>query len=109
MKPLRDFKEFVQNEIIKTQTPDKLRADDITRESERKENFLNTILNKIGLNQENAKDIIEYCYDIIIGLIRAKMLLNGFNSSGAGAHEAEVSYLKELNFLRLYTFTSVLC
>ena len=31
-------------------------------------------------------------------LIRAKMLLEGFNSSGKGAHEAEVAYLRELKF-----------
>lgn len=31
-------------------------------------------------------------------LIRAKMLKAGFKSSGIGAHEAEVSYLRELGF-----------
>ncbi len=31
-------------------------------------------------------------------LVRAKMLLAGYNSSGQGAHEAEVSYLRELKF-----------
>ena len=31
-------------------------------------------------------------------LIRAKMLLKGYNTSGLGAHEAEVSYLRVLGF-----------
>ena len=31
-------------------------------------------------------------------LIRAKMLLEGYNASGQGAHEAEVSYLRVLGF-----------
>jgi len=31
-------------------------------------------------------------------LIRAKMLLEGYNASGFGAHEAEVSYLRVLGF-----------
>ena len=30
--------------------------------------------------------------------IRAKMLLDGFNASGYGAHEAEVAYLRNLGF-----------
>ncbi|MEK6922178.1 MAG: hypothetical protein AABX08_00060 [Nanoarchaeota archaeon] len=31
-------------------------------------------------------------------LIRAKMLLGGYNATGQGAHEAEVSYLRALGF-----------
>ena len=31
-------------------------------------------------------------------LARAKMLLEGYNSSGFGAHEAEVSYMRILGF-----------
>ena len=31
-------------------------------------------------------------------IIRAKMLMRGFNDSGKGAHEAEVSYLRVLSF-----------
>ena len=33
-----------------------------------------------------------------MGIIRAKMLLKGYNASGFGAHEAEVSYLRNLDF-----------
>ena len=51
------------------------------------------------LYEENANDIIENCYNILIGLIRSKMLLQGFNSSGSWAHEAEISYLRELKFI----------
>ncbi len=31
-------------------------------------------------------------------LVRAKMLLDGYNASGPGAHEAEVSYMRVLGF-----------
>ena len=31
-------------------------------------------------------------------LIRAKLYLKGYNASGQGAHEAEISYLKILGF-----------
>ena len=33
-----------------------------------------------------------------MGLVRAKMLLDGFKTTGQGAHEAEVAYLRELKF-----------
>ena len=31
-------------------------------------------------------------------MVRAKMLVDGFSASGQGAHEAEVSYLREIGF-----------
>ncbi|MBR9705104.1 hypothetical protein GOV12_06845 [Candidatus Pacearchaeota archaeon] len=33
-----------------------------------------------------------------MSLIRSKMFLEGFNSSGYGAHEAEISYLRKIKF-----------
>ena len=60
--------------------------------------FLQQILDKIGLSDENSNDIIEYCYDIIISLIRAKLYLDGYKSLGEGSHEAEISYLMKLDF-----------
>lgn len=98
MKVLRQFEEYLEEGIVKKQTPDKLRASNLIKESERKTNSLKLVLNKIGLSNDNANDIIEYCYDIIINLIRARMLIEGYSSSGLGAHEAEVSYLRKLNF-----------
>ena len=56
------------------------------------------VLNKIGLLDENANYFIENSYDILIELIRAKLLIDGFSSSGKGAHEAEVSYMRKLDF-----------
>jgi len=98
MNPLKDFQEFIKLGIVKKQSPDKSRANDLVIESNRKFKSLLIFLDKIGLNDENANDIIEDCYNILIGLIRANMLLAGFNSSGSGAHEAEIAYLKILGF-----------
>ena len=50
------------------------------------------------LSDKTANLVVKNAYDVIMQLIRAKMLLNGFSSSGFGAHEAEVSYLEELSF-----------
>jgi hypothetical protein len=96
---MKEFNEFVKRGIIKKQEPNKTRAKDLIEESERKNKSLSLIIEKIGVIKENANDIIEYCYDIILSLLRAKLLLEGFSSSGAHAHEAEISYLKSLGFL----------
>ena len=95
---MKEFREFLNKGIIKKQTANKSRANDLIEESERKEKSLKEILNKIGLSNNNSNDILEYCYDILIGLIRAKLYLDGFKSSGEGSHEAEISYLKEIGF-----------
>ena len=95
---MKYFKDFINDGVIRKLSPNKSRARDLFEESERKEASLMKIIKLIGLSEENANDIVEYCYDIIIGLIRAKLYLDGFKSSGEGAHEAEISYLQELGF-----------
>ena len=44
----------------------------------------------------NANFVVDYGYDIMMELIRAKMFLDGFNAGNSP--EAEVSYLRKLNF-----------
>ena len=98
MRDLIEFSEFIRKGIIRKATPDENRANDLISEAERKSNSLNVFLKKIGLSDNTANDIMEYCYDILINLVRSKLFLEGYSSSGAGAHEAEVSYLKILGF-----------
>ncbi|MBU0457769.1 MAG: hypothetical protein ABH824_04155 [Nanoarchaeota archaeon] len=98
MKPLRYFEEFLEEGIVKKQTPDILRARSLMKESEETYFVLKEIITKLGLGDKNANYIIKNSYDVIMELIRAKMILEGFNSSGQGIHEAEVSYLRELDF-----------
>jgi len=98
MRTLRKFEDFIKQGVIKKKHPDKDRAKSLIEESDRKFKSMKKILNKVGLDNENSNDIIESCYDILTYLIRAKMLSNGFSSSGNGAHEAEVSYLRTLKF-----------
>ena len=95
---MKNFKDFINIGIIKKVSLNKSKARDLFQESERKKASLEKILKLIGLSEENANDIVEYCYDIIICLLRARLYLGGFKSSGEGAHEAEVSYLKESGF-----------
>ena len=98
MRPVRSFEEFVREGIAKKQRPDKSRAEFLRKESENKFSFLSEILKMIAITDTNANSIVTQCYDIIMELIRARMLLGGYNASGQGAHEAEVSYLRVLGF-----------
>lgn len=98
MKYLKPFEEFINEGIVKKVIADRLRAKSLISESERKFISLKEQLEKMGIKDENANDYVEDCYNIIMPIIRAKMLLDGYNSSGYGAHEAEVAYMKLLWF-----------
>ncbi len=98
MKPLKEFDEFLVIGTVKKQASDKSRAKFLIREAELSFEGLNERIEKISINNKNANSIIKDCYDIFMELVRAKMLLDGYNASGQGAHEAEVSYMKKLNF-----------
>lgn len=98
MRVLKPFEEFLEAGIVKRRTPDISRARSLLEEAEKRQKFLDEINEKIGLSDENANYFIEVSYDILISLVRAKLLADGFSSSGEGAHEAEVSYMHKLNF-----------
>src|SRR3989338_7581468 len=99
MKAIKKFDEFIKERIVKEQSIDKSRAEFLIKESE---NSYNNLLEKIMLikiNNNNANYFVKSCYDILMELIRAKMLMKGYNASGVGWHEAEVSYLRILGFV----------
>ncbi len=98
MSGLTPFENFIQEGIVKRVSINKERAKSLVIESERKRLSLNEKLEKIGIKNENANDYVEYCYDIIMHLIRAKLWLQGYSVRGAGAHEAEITYLRVLGF-----------
>lgn len=98
MKPLKNFKEYVKKRIVKKQSFDKSRAKSLIEDSEIDYDFLLNISKKIGIDDKGANTLIKSSYDVLMGLIRAKLLLQGFKAHGLGAHEAEVSYLRELGF-----------
>jgi hypothetical protein len=94
---LKDFDEYLEEDIVKKATPDIQRAKNLIKELDRKMASIFEQLEKIGLKNENANDYVEGCYDALIYLIRAKLIIDGYFSSGKGAHEAEVSYLRILD------------
>src|SRR3989338_3272589 len=98
MRAIRNFEDFIKEKIVKKQSIDKSRAEFLIKESENSYNNLLEKIQKIKLSDDNANDFIKSCYDILMEIIRAKMLLEGYNASGFGAHEAEVSYMRVLGF-----------
>jgi len=98
MKAIKYFESFLEEGIVKKQFPDKSRAEFLIKESEKGYRALLESIKKIGVNEDNANSYVKNCYDIIMEIIRAKMLLKGYNASGYNAHEAEVSYLRNLGF-----------
>ncbi|MGV8169047.1 MAG: hypothetical protein ACP5N3_03245 [Candidatus Nanoarchaeia archaeon] len=98
MKAIRHFEEFLKENTVKKQAPDKSRAEFLVKEAETSYVLLNKKIELLGVSGQTANDLIKTCYDIIMELIRAKMLTGGYNASGQGAHEAEVSYMRILGF-----------
>jgi len=98
MRIISDFEYFIEEGIVKKQAPDKSRAAFLASESEKSHAFLLEIMRSYGVTAQNANTIIKLAYDIIMELIRACMLKEGYNASGLGAHEAEVSYLRKIGF-----------
>lgn len=98
MRAVRQFEEFIRENVVKEQNPDKSRAEFLIKESESSFNLLNKKIGLLGISDQTANDLIKSCYDILMQLIRAIMLLEGYNASGFGAHEAEVAYMRKIGF-----------
>lgn len=98
MRLPKEFEYYLKKGVVRKLTPDKPRAEFLIKESEVSLEGLNERIKIIGINNKNANSIIKDCYDIMMELIRAKLLLSGYSSSGSHAHEGEISYLKKLGF-----------
>ncbi len=99
MRFLKKFEDFVQGGIIKKITPDFSRAEFLKKESEKSYLFIQKLVKVFKIDNQNANSIVKLCYDIIMESIRIKMLEKGYKSVGNFSHEAEVSYLRKMNFL----------
>src|SRR3989344_2323898 len=98
MRKLDEFENYIKSGVVKKQSPDRLRSESLVKESEKSYASLIEFVEKIGITETNANLIIKNSYDVIMEIVRAKMFLVGYNSSGTASHQAEVSYLKKLNF-----------
>jgi len=58
------FEEFIKEGIVKKQTPDKLRAEFLIKESENAYKILLLKIEKLEVNNDTANDLIKSCYNI---------------------------------------------
>ena len=96
MKNPKNFEEFKKKGIVKKQKPDLERAKSLISEAEVKKSFFDKVVRQFSFKETDPNFIVETCYDILIELVRAKLFVDGFNSSNS--HEAEVAYMKNLGF-----------
>jgi len=96
MRSLKRFEEFVKEGIVKKQTPDAGRAKSLVEESEDKLGFYEKLKRKMGFKELNSNYVVETCYDVLIEILRAKLLSLGYKTD---SHESEVSYMRNLGFL----------
>jgi putative sterol carrier protein len=89
---MKDFYEYLEDRTINKITPDINRSIYLSEEAKKRHRFLKEMTEKIKLSDDNANYVIEMSYDILLELIRSKMLKDGYCSSGS--HEAEISYMK---------------
>ena len=95
---LLSFEEYLKKGIAKKQRKDISRSNFLFQEANKSYLGLKQRIEKIGINELNANSIVKDCYDIIMELVRSKMLLEGYSCSGNLAHAAEVSYTEKLGF-----------
>jgi len=93
---LRKFEEYLKSGIVKKQSPNRQRALSLAEEAQEKKNFIEISMKSIPEEKMNANFIVDYCYDIIMEHMRAKMFIDGYNAGNS--HEAEVSYMIILGF-----------
>lgn len=93
---MKKFEEFIKRGIVKKQSPNRNRAMSLIKEAEDKKAFLDLTISKIPKDKMNANFVVDYCYDILMELIRARMFIEGYNAGNS--HEAEVSYFEILGF-----------
>lgn len=95
---VKDFSEYIKGGIAVKRSPDISRAKALFKEAENSYRVIKAFNEKMSLDDKNANYFIKNAYDIIMELIRARMLFEGYSASGKGAHEAEVSYLRKIGF-----------
>ncbi|MBI5393422.1 hypothetical protein HZA96_06125 [Candidatus Woesearchaeota archaeon] len=98
MRHIQNFENFLETGVVKKQAKDKEKAKFLLENSDESYEMLQLFIKSAGVFDKTANHIIKNAYDAIMERIRSKMAEEGYNSSGIGAHEAEVAYLRKLGF-----------
>lgn len=95
MRSLKKFEEFLDSGAMKKQSLDGERAESLEMEAKNKLKFFEKLKEKLGFDELNPNYIVETRYDVLIEIIRAKLIFLGYKTD---SHEAEISYLRNLGF-----------
>lgn len=98
MKNPFNFEYYINKKIVIKKSSDVSRAEFLINESKKSYKGLRKRIKVMGIDELNSNSIIKDIHDILIQSIRSQMILKGFYASGNYAHEAEVSFMKTLNF-----------
>ncbi|MBM3303515.1 MAG: hypothetical protein FJY76_00315, partial [Candidatus Aenigmarchaeota archaeon] len=71
---IRRFEEFLDSGAVKRQSPNRQRAFSIIEETGGKTRFLGVSMKSVPSKEMNPNFIVDSCYDIIIEMVRARML-----------------------------------
>ncbi len=93
---LRKFEDYIKRGWIRKQNPDLNRANSLIKVALNKREFFELSLKKINPENIFPNYIVESCYDILMELLRAKMIKDGFYADNS--HEAEISYMNLISF-----------
>jgi len=95
---LRNFEDFLKDGVVKRQRIDLSRSESLEEEAEKRKVFLKEMSDRIAITDANANYFVETAYDTIMELLRAILYANGFKAAGLSAHEAEISYMRNIGF-----------
>lgn len=98
MKTIRNFDDLLELGIVKKVSPDIRRARGLKIDSKKRKKFVEEMIEKLEITDENANYFIENTYNVLIEVIRAQMFIRGYKAVEENADEAEVAYLRKLRF-----------
>jgi len=101
MRSTLNFEEYLKEGIVIKQRPNVPRANFLIEEANKSFLGLKQRVEQMGVNELNASSIVKDAHDIVLELIRAKMLIDSFNASGVDAHKVEVVYMAKLGFSKV--------
>ena len=75
-----DFNYYLNEKIVRKQSPNIPRAEFLIKETQKSFIGLKNRVEKLGIDEFNANSVIKDCYDIIMEMVRAKLFLDGYSS-----------------------------
>lgn len=95
---MKKFEEYIAKGIIQKRSGIHHRANHLKKEAHKSYETLIEFTQQLEITPTNANTIIKLCYDILLELIRAELMKEGFSTTGVAAHEATIAFLQTKNW-----------